>query len=97
MHRVEVGVIHVVVEQIEVDPTGPRDGGLQISFCKLGVNKESDDGIESIYQIKIDSSLNSDIKVKEGVCYFLKSRLPTVQGTVNGRKVEVLQDTGCTC
>ena len=25
-----------------------RGGGHQISFCKLGVNKKSDDGIESI-------------------------------------------------
>ena len=68
-----------------------------MSFCKTEVNKESDDGIESIYQSKIDSSLNSDSKVKEGVCYFLKSRLPTAEGIVNSRKVEVLRDTGCTC
>ena len=75
----------------------PRGGGHQMSFCKTEVNRESDDGIESIYQSKIDSSLNTDIKVKEGVCYFLKSRLPTAEGTVNSRKVEVLRDTGCTC
>ena len=75
----------------------PRGGGHQMSFCKTEVSKESDDGIESIYQSKIDSSLNSDSNVKEGVCYFLKSRLPTAEGTVNGRKVEVLRDTGCTC
>ena len=75
----------------------PRGGGHQMSFCKTEVSKESQDGIESIYQSKIDSSLNSDSKVKEGVCYFFKSRLPTVEGTVNSRKVEVLRDTGCTC
>ena len=75
----------------------PRGGGHQMSFCKTEVNRESDDGIESIYQSKIDSSLNSDSNVKEGVCYFLKSRLPTAEGTVNGRNVEVLRDTGCTC
>ena len=74
----------------------PRGGGHQMSFCKTEVNRQSDDGIESIYQSKTDSSLNSDSKVKEGVCYFLKSRLPTAEGTVNGRKVEVLRDTGCT-
>ena len=68
-----------------------------MSFCKTEVSRESDDGKESIYQSKIDSSLNSDSKVKEGVCYFLKSRLPTAEGTVNSRKVEVLRDTGCTC
>ena len=74
-----------------------RGGGHQMSFCKTEVNRESDDWIESIYQSKIDSSLNTDSKVKEGVCYFLKSRLPTAEGTVNSRKVEVLRDTGCTC
>ena len=68
-----------------------------MSFCKTEINRESDDGIGSIYQNKVDSSLNSDSKIKEGVCYFLKSRLPTAEGTVNGRKVEVLRDTGCTC
>ena len=71
----------------------PRGGGHQMSFCKTEVNRESEDGIESIYQSKIDSYLNSDSKVKEGVCYFLKSRLPTAVGTVNSRKVEVLRDT----
>ena len=74
----------------------PRGGRHQMSFCKTEFSKESQDGIESIYQNKIDSSLNSDSKVKEGVCYFLKSRLPTAEGTVNSRKVEV-RDTGCTC
>ena len=68
-----------------------------MSFCKTEVSKESQDGIESIYQSKTDSSLNSDNKIKEGVCYFLKSRLRTAEGTVNGRKVEVLRDMGCTC
>ena len=75
----------------------PRGGGHQMSFCKTEVSKESQDGIESIYQSKIDSSLNSDSKVKEGVCYFFKPRLPTAEGTVNSRKVEVFRDTGCTC
>ena len=75
----------------------PRGGGHQMRFCKTEVNRESDDGIESIYQSKIDSSLNSDSKVKEGICYILKSGLPTAEGTVNSRKVEVLRDTGCTC
>ena len=75
----------------------PCCGGHQMSFCKTEVNKESQDGIESIYQNKIDSSLNSDSKVREGVCYFLKSRLPTCEGTVKGRNVEVLHDAGCTC
>ena len=100
---VEVVVIHVVAVEVfffrgrgKTDGA-PRGGGHQMSFCKTEVNRESDDEIESIYQSKIDSSLNSESKVKEGVCYFLKSRLPTAEGTVNSRKVEVLRDTGCTC
>ena len=74
----------------------PRGGGHQMSFCKTEINRESEDGIGSIYQNKVDSSLNSDSKDKEGVCYFLKSRSPTAQGTVNGKKVIELRDTGCT-
>ena len=73
-----------------------RGAGHQMSFCKKEINRESEDGIGSIYQNKVDSSLNSDSKDKEGVCYFLKSRLPTAQGTVNGKKVIALRDTGCT-
>ena len=101
---VEVVVIHVVAVEVTCYFRGggktdgaTRGGGHQMSFCKTEVSKESQDGIESIYQSKIDSSLNSDSKVKEGVCYLLKSRLPTAEGTVNSRKVEVLRDAGCTC
>ena len=80
---------------------GKSDGtscgtGHQMSFCKMEINRESDDGIGSTFQNKVDSSLNLDSKDKEGVCYFLKSRLPTAQGTVNGKKVIALRDTGCT-
>ena len=53
----------------------PRGDGHQMSFCKTEVSKESQDGIENIYQSKIDSSLNSDSKVKEGVCYFFKVKI----------------------
>ena len=35
-------------------------------------------------------------KDKKGVCYFLKSRLPTARSTVNGKEVIVMRDTGCT-
>ena len=73
-----------------------RGAGHQMSFCKKEINRESDEGIGSIYQNKVDSSLISDSKDKEGVCYFLKSRLPTAQGTVNCKKVIALRDTGCT-
>ena len=64
---------------------GKSDGtscgaGNQMRFCKTEANRESDDGIESIYQNKVDRSKNSESKDKEGVCYFLKSRLPTWHG-----------------
>ena len=36
------------------------------------------------------------MKDRERVCYFLKSRLPTASGIVDGQKVVVLRDTGCT-
>ena len=65
----------------------PHGGGHQMSFCKTEVNRESDDGNESIYQSKIDSSLNSDNKIKEGVCYFLKSRLPFEANSGYGSKL----------
>ena len=32
----------------------------------------------------------------KGTCYFLKSRLPTAAGTVNGKEVRFLRNTGCT-
>ena len=70
--------------------------GRQMSFCKTEINRASDDGIGSIYQNKVDSSLNSDRIDKEGVCFFLKSRFPTAQGTVNRKKFIALRDTGCT-
>ena len=72
---VEVMVIHVVAVEFFFRGRGktegaPRGGGHEMSFCKTEVNKESQDGIEDIYQSKIDSSLKSDSRVKEGVCYF---------------------------
>ena len=42
----------------------PRGGGHQMRFCKTEVNKESDDGIESIYQSKIDSSLTRIVRLR---------------------------------
>ena len=67
-----------------------------MSFCKLGLNKQSENDIESVNQSKVESPLNSECIDKEGVCFFLRSKLPTAVGTVNGRKVDILRDTGCT-
>ena len=61
----------------------PRGGGHQVKFCKTQIEERSENGIENICQSKGDNSINSMTKDKEGVCYFLKSRLPTARGTVN--------------
>ena len=74
----------------------PRSGGHQVNFCKTQIEERSESGIENIYQSKGDNSINSVTKDKEGVCYFLKSRLPTARGTVNGKEVIAMRDTGCT-
>ena len=52
------------------------------------------------YQAKLESPHSSKEESprqdKEGVCHFPRSRLPTAVGTVNGKEVRVLRDTGCT-
>ena len=67
----------------------------QLRFCETEINRKSDE-IKSIYQSKLESPLIADKGDEEGVCYFLRSRLPTAQGMVNGEKVIALRDTGCT-
>lgn len=64
-------------------------------FCKTETRKKSDD-IESVYQSKTESPLIAGKGNNEGVCHFLRSRLPTAQGTVNGKTVIAFRDTGCT-
>ena len=59
-----------------------RGGGHQVNFCKTQIEERSENGIENIYQSKGDNSINSVTKDKEGVCYFLKSRLQTARGKV---------------
>ena len=71
----------------------PSRGGHQLSFCETETNRKVNDTVESIYQSKADNSINSDSQSKDGVCYFLKSRLPTAQGTVNGKEVIAMRDT----
>ena len=60
----------------------------------MQVEERSDSEIESIYQNNGDNSINSEGKGKEGVSYFLKSRLPTVHGTVSWKEVVAMRDTG---
>ena len=44
----------------------------------------------------IDNYRENPHKDSKGTCYFLKSRLPAAVGTVNGKEVRVLRETGCT-
>ena len=74
---------------------GNDNRNYQLRFCKTELKRNSDE-INSIYQSKSESPLIADKGDEEGVCYFLRSRLPTAQGTVNGKKVIALRDTGCT-
>ena len=57
-------------------------------------------GVHSVYHVKmhdpIDNYRENPHKDSKGTCYFLKSRLPTVVGTVNLKEIRVLRDTGCT-
>ena len=55
----------------------------QVNFCKID-NKSS----------SIGKGLPH--KDSKGTCHFPWSRLPTAIGTVNGKEVRVLRDTGCT-
>ena len=81
-------------------PRGRGRGGNpprhQVNFCKTQIEERSENGIENICQSKGDNSINSMTKDNEGVCYFLKSRLPTAGGTVNGTEVIMMRDAGCT-
>ena len=58
----------------------------QLRFCKTEINRKSEE-IESIYQSKSESLFIADKGYEEGVYYFLRSRLPTAQGTANGKKL----------
>ena len=40
------------------------------------------------------SEINSITKDRKGVCYFLKSRLPTARRTETGKEVVAMRDTG---
>ena len=65
----------------------------QVNFCKIS----SDVGKGQLKH----SSPHSSSKVlprkdSKGACHFPRSRLPTAVGTVNGKEIRVLRDTGCT-
>ena len=68
----------------------------QVNFCKINY-KNSDVGKG---QAKVSSPHFSKgglpHKDRKGTCHFPRSSLPTAIGTVNGKEVRVLRDTGCT-
>ena len=68
----------------------------QVNFCKIDY-KNSDVGKG---QAKVSSPHFSKgglpHKDRKGTCHFPRSSLPTAIGTVNGKGVRVLRDTGCT-
>ena len=54
----------------------------QVNFCKIDKSLDVGKGLPR--------------KDSKGTCHFPRSRLPTAVGTVNGKEVRVLRDTGCT-
>ena len=67
----------------------------QVNFCKVDY-KSLDVGKG---HAKFSSHLSTEglpRKDSKGTCDFPRSRLPTAIGTVNGKEVRVLRDTGCT-
>ena len=66
----------------------------QVNFCQIE-SLDVDKG-----QAKCSSPHSSSevlpCKDSKGTCHFPRSKLPTAVGTVNGKEVRVLRDTGCT-
>ena len=54
----------------------------QVNFCKIDKSLDRGKGLPR--------------KDNKGTCHFPRSRLPTAIGTVNGKEIRVLRDTGCT-
>ena len=66
----------------------------QVDFCKI----ESSDVGKGQAKFKNPHSSSEGLPHKDskGTCRFPRSRLPTAVGTVNGKEIRVLRDTGCT-
>ena len=66
----------------------------QVNFCKI---ESSDEGKgQAKFSSPQSSTKGLPHKNSKGTCHFPRSRLPTAVGTVNGKEVRVLRDTGCT-
>ena len=66
----------------------------QVNFCKIE-SLDVDKG-QAKFSSPYSSSKGLPHKDSKGTCHFPRSRLPTAIGTVNGKEVRVLRDTGCT-
>ena len=66
----------------------------QVNFCKI----ESSDVGKGRAKLSSPQSSTKGLPHmnSKGTCHFPRSRLPTAVGTVNGKEVRVLRDTGCT-
>ena len=66
----------------------------QVNFCKIE-NLDVGKG-QAKFSSHHSSSEVLPRKDSKRTCHFPRSRLPTAVGTVNGKEVKVLRDTGCT-
>ena len=65
----------------------------QVNFCKINSNVGKG---QDKFSFPNSSSEGLPRKDSKGTCHFPRSRLPTAVGTVNGKEIRVLRDTGCT-
>ena len=68
----------------------------QVNFCKIDCKSLDVGKGEAQFSSPIFSTGGLPHKDSKGTCHFPWSRLPTAIGTVNGKEVRVLRDTGCT-
>ena len=68
----------------------------QVNFCKFDL--KSSDVVKDVAKFSSPHSSSEVLPRKDsmGTCHFPRSRLPTAIGTVNGKEIRVLRDTGCT-
>ena len=66
----------------------------QVNFCKIE-SLDADKG-QAKFSYPHSSLEVLPRKDNKGTCHFPRSRLPTAIGTVNGKEIRVLRDTGCT-
>ena len=65
----------------------------QVNFCKINSDVGKGQAKFSSHHSPSEVLPRKDSK---GTCHFPRSRLPTAIGTVNGKEIRVLRDTGCT-